>query len=719
MRTIRVILIAGALAGPGLLLAEQQPAESADQQLKAAMHRELVGGDLRAAIKEYEGIVTRHRDNRGVVARALLQIAQCHDKLGQPDSRKVYEQIVREYADQAEPVAQARARLAALSPPQSTAASTAASGPQRLPGVGASRQLLSISPDGSKSAVVDYTMGINLVAYDFATTQSQPVTSFDWTTTGVLDVWSAWSADSRRLAYSVYPLRGELAVELRTTTIGGETRSIMHAAPRELMLPADWLPDGGSLLALHGRTDKTAAIGIIAVGSGAFTALRSLQWAGGYPDRPRLSPDGRFVVYSDGSGGPRDIHLVSVDGRHASRLTDHPADDRSPVWSPDGRYVAFLSSRMGSDALWVLPVKDGQPAGEPSRIREALAGSTLKDWTSRGLVYTELTRTSDIYSVALDPASRRPAGRPEQLPYGRTGRNATPVWSPDGRHLAFVSGTPAEPNRRYIVVLPEKGGSPREFLIPTTRFAPGGLDPYDLRWFGDGSGFGFSGFDEQGLRSIFQLSLATGTWTVLASPAGRQTFVEWDQSGKHVFFTQDSSAIVERDLETSQDRAVTQIKSPGTIRGLRLSPDRRSLAFVVRPNATAPEEARLMLVELQSGRTRTLVEAKASGDNPVIFGVPAWSPDGRTIVVPRSRIRDTWPELVVVSVDEGASRSIPLDSSFARSARGTGDMGPAISDIVWSPDGTRLVFALLANHHGVWTLDSGLPALATPARKAP
>ena len=713
MRTIRVVLIAVALAGPGLLLAQQPQAESADQQLKAAMHRELVGGDLRAAIKDYEGIVSRHRDNRAVVARALLQIAQCYDKLGQPDARKIYEQIVRDYADQTEPVAQARARLAVLNPPQATTPAPAG-GPRLVPHAVTS-YLLSASPEGDRAAVIEYSKGMNLAVQDFASSQVKLLTDFDWTTTGVLDVATAWSRDGRQIAYTTFGLRGELATELRTTTLTGETRTIVRADPGRLVLPADWLPDGRSLLAVLDRADKTTAMGLMPIESGAFTPLRSLQWTGGYADRPRVSPDGRFVVFSDAVAGPRDIHVVSVDGRMATRLTDHPAEERSPVWSPDGRHVAFLSTRLGTEALWVVAVKDGQPAGEPVRVRDGMAGTTLRDWTPKGLVYGELARTSDIYSVGLDPATLQPAGRPQQLPYGRTGRNTIPVPSPDGRHLAFVSGSPAEPSRRYVVVLPEKGGSPREFVIPTTRFAPGGLDPYDLRWFGDSTGLGFSGFDEHGLRSVFQLSLANGTWKVLPSPSDRQTFVEWDQTGKHLFYTQGSTSIVERDLEANQDRVLTRIATSGAVRSLRLSPDRRLLAFIVRPNAAVQELSRLMVVDLQSGQSRTLLEAKPETENVVFLGVPAWSPDGRAILVPRTTIRNSWPQLLVVPVDGGASRSIALDSSFVGRSGGEGGARPAMLDISWSPDGARIVFAVQANRSAVWILESGLPAAAPSA----
>src|ERR1043166_6197135 len=84
---------------------------SPELELKAAMHKEQVQGDLKGAIAAYQKIVEQHGKNRALVAKALLQMAECHQKLGDAESRKIYERVVRDYADQNEAVAAARARL--------------------------------------------------------------------------------------------------------------------------------------------------------------------------------------------------------------------------------------------------------------------------------------------------------------------------------------------------------------------------------------------------------------------------------------------------------------------------------------------------------------------------------------------------------------------------------------------------------------------------------
>jgi Tol biopolymer transport system component len=583
--------------------------------------------------------------------------------------------------------------------------------------VGTHSELQSVSPDGTKAAVIQFDGGQNLAVYDFATRQSKRLTNLDWSASWAS--YGVWSPDSRQIAYAQAGPGGDSIAEVRTTTLGGDFHTIFRneANPGAVVLPVDWVPDGRTVVALLGRADGTWAIGLIPATGGPFTPLRSLQWTGGYPDHPRVSPDGRFVAFVDGATGTHDIHVLSLDGRTLAQLTDHPADDRQPVWSADGRYIAFTSTRSGSVALWVVPVKDGKPAGDPTRIKDGMQGVSLMGWIQRGLVYEQLTRTDDIYTLAVDQATNQPTGTPQLLAYGRTGHNTGPVWSPDGRYLALVSRSSTEPDRRYVVLVPEKGGDPREFLIPTTVYSVG-QDPYDLRWFGDSSGLGFSGVDSQRRQTVFQLSLASGQWKTLSSPVKTWTRIEWDQTGSRYYYARQGwgssgevPAIVERDLQTDQDRVVMVKRAPPnslSFRGLRVSPNRRSLAFTLEIDATL----QLIVADIQSGEARTILEEKtgASPETSVTFGVPAWSPDGRSILITR-KVGQAWPELRVVSVADGAVRSLALDKLFAgRSAVGSGDVSPSFGNAVWSPDGARLAFVLSSFRIEDWIMEFVLPS---------
>ncbi|MBN1783122.1 S9 family peptidase [bacterium] len=81
---------------------------------------------------------------------------------------------------------------------------------------------------------------------------------------------------------------------------------------------------------------------------------------------PQVSPDGRQIVFVirktdlDANKGRKSLYLVRTDGSGLRRLTQHEAGDFSPVWSPDGGSVYFLSSRSGTVQVWRIPVSGGE-----------------------------------------------------------------------------------------------------------------------------------------------------------------------------------------------------------------------------------------------------------------------------------------------------------------------------------------------------------------------
>ncbi len=72
---------------------------------------------------------------------------------------------------------------------------------------------------------------------------------------------------------------------------------------------------------------------------------------------PAISPDGQTLVFTYRG----DLWRVGVQGGEATRLTNHPAHDHAPVWSPDGRHIAFASDRFGSFQLFLIPASGGEP----------------------------------------------------------------------------------------------------------------------------------------------------------------------------------------------------------------------------------------------------------------------------------------------------------------------------------------------------------------------
>ena len=138
--------------------------------------------------------------------------------------------------------------------------------------------------------------------------------------------------------------------------------------------------------------------------------------------------------------------MIDVEGSHQAVVTQHPAGNRSPRWSPDGHQIAFISRRRGWDQVWLVdaPVpRRGRPATKPRSAEPVPLTAPGVDiesfvWSPRGESIAVVSQrlpdllTSQIHVVEV------PSGR-ERLIAGASAWEAAPRWLPDGSGLLMVS----------------------------------------------------------------------------------------------------------------------------------------------------------------------------------------------------------------------------------------------------------------------------------------
>ena len=681
-----------------------------------ALAKERVEGNLPEAIRLYERVAAEFASDRVLAARALVQVGLCYEKLGREEAVPAYERVVRDFPDQADTVAQARARLSALaraSQPPASAAMTV----RTLTDLGNNAQLMTVSADGTRAIVSDFSKGQNIALLDFSTMQRRLVTDYDYSMGYAY--YAVWSPDMSRVAHLHANYQTKLS-ELKVTTLDGRSTVLYRTECCSDIQPVAWTPDGATLLVVMERPDKTWAMGTLPAAGGAFTQLRSFGWSYNWRDAaPRLSPDGRFIAYVEGETGRRDVHVLSLDGRDALRITDDPADDMAPVWSPDGRHLAFTSNRLNSVAVWTVGVSDGRPVGPPLRIKDGMQATRLIDWSERGIFYEQQINARDLYTVAIDPAGGQVIGVPRQIPYSRTGRNVSPTWSPDGKRLAFVSSAAAEPDRRYVVVMPADGGQVSEFLIPTTQHEYQD-SPSDLRWFHDGRGLGFSGRDTRGGPAVFRLRLETGEWDTIPLPGndpyGYGPRVDWNRDGSAFYVArrgQTNAGIFERSVKDGAERPVYR-SSFLNLYPLELSPDRKWLAFQqfsvsADGGGTKQGTKQILIVDVATGDIRTLFEIPIPTDAQSEPKLVGWTPSG-DVMIDRREAGGAATKVLLVPVNGGASRSIPIPT-FAPA--GSGETQPTDLVLKWSPDGRAMVLGRVVRGRETLMIEHPLAALRT------
>ncbi|KAA2259576.1 amidohydrolase family protein [Solihabitans fulvus] len=184
----------------------------------------------------------------------------------------------------------------------------------------------------------------------------------------------------------------------------------------------------------------------------AFRALNAL-WLlpiGGRPRRivadgffnsdPDWSPDGTALVYASDRSGTAALWRFDVASGESTRLTDLPNGQLTPRWSPDGGRIAYQDS---DGATWVLDLASGQsrkvlPAlYQPGRPTWSPDGRTLALAAVKPFSRRFREGTSQILTVGLDSGT---VAYQEPMPFRSlaTRGDDGPVWSPDGRFLAFV-----------------------------------------------------------------------------------------------------------------------------------------------------------------------------------------------------------------------------------------------------------------------------------------
>ncbi|MCC7494623.1 MAG: PD40 domain-containing protein [Fimbriimonadaceae bacterium] len=162
---------------------------------------------------------------------------------------------------------------------------------------------------------------------------------------------------------------------------------------------------------------------------------------------PRFSPRGDYVVYSSnkGTSGSFDLWISSVDGQSDRPLTTEPALDWMPAWSPDGERLAFVSDRLGGDALWLIGI-DG------SGLKKVADLTYEPAWSPDGrnlAAYRIVGQADGVYVFSPDA--------PDQAKLVLEG-GRMPAWSPDGRYLAAVKSE-AGGDRLYLIDLQRDSAS--------------------------------------------------------------------------------------------------------------------------------------------------------------------------------------------------------------------------------------------------------------------
>jgi Tol biopolymer transport system component/DNA-binding winged helix-turn-helix (wHTH) protein len=322
---------------------------------------------------------------------------------------------------------------------------------------------------------------------------------------------------------------------------------------------------------------------------------------------PAVSPDGRRIAYLASSGADYDLFMRDMVGGAPVRLTRSALAKGHPVWSPAGDRIAFIAADGDAAAIYFVSAKGGAAA----KLIDLSSWSFGLDWSPDGrtLAYSDAAPGETAGVVLLDIASK--AVRPIPRSAGSAG-DVKPVFSPDGKRLAFLRHDPFE--RQQIAVVDLQQGGEADVLGPP---------PQQLRgvdWAPGGEALIYSA--RSGRRfSLWRLA-ADGAAAPEALPA----------EGGDLFnpsISRDGRIVVE-DVEQDRDIWVANLGRAGSAPLIRSTFDDYEPAY-------APDGARLAFVSERSGTPEIWVQPSRGEPRPLTrLNGPeirriSWSPDGRRL----------------------------------------------------------------------------------------
>ena len=490
------------------------------------------------------------------------------------------------------------------------------------------------------------------------------------------------------------------------------SRTVRLTVTEGTSMAAALSPDGRTIV-----IDWQGALWTLSADGGAATRILE----DGYDARmPAWSPDGARIAFQAYDSDGWDIWTINRDGTGLQQATSGPFDDREPHWSPDGGRIAFSSDRSGNYDVWVLTLANG----DLRRLTTNPANDSMPAWSPNG---TEIAFISDrapkgVYAHVVD-------GNGERLVVADATAIAAPVWTPDGKTMAYVSidgavarlmmGNrnladrnedifPFRPNWTsggealytadgLIKRRPRSGGPAR--TVPFTVSVAFTRDAYAIkrRVFPpnrpqpvrglmhpavspDGSQVAFVALGD---LWVMKTSGTDGQPTRLTNDAFVEAHPSWKPDGTALAYSSDRAGSMDvwvRDLKSGTDRRVAENAMRAS-----WSPDGARLAYL-------DPESRLRIVTVANR------ESWQAHDRVFEPGSPSWSPDGRSVVMSAlhpysTRFREGTNQVLWIPVLPDPAQAKPgalgpdrwFDPLPNKSIGMREDFGP-----VWSPSGSAM-----------------------------
>lgn len=436
-----------------------------------------------------------------------------------------------------------------------------------------------------------------------------------------------------------------------------------------------WSPDGKQIVVSTWgrdqpttRPDRGMSLDTVDVQTRTRTELAKIE-----ATQPTWSPNGHRIAYwfYTGTYGRRDIATIPAGGGEPVVVAkDFAVSNWNPVWSPDGKFLYFVSSRAGNLNFWRVAIDErtGIVSGEPEPVVTPSNFSRHIAFSRDGkrMAYVQTRNTSNIQAVNFDSAALKTVGEPFWITKGDR-EIIRPELSSDGTRFVMRIIRPTQDD---IVTVNRDGSEWRDVTND---------EPFDryIRWSPDGKRFAFTSDRNGGGQVWVSNSDGTGMKQLTFSNESDAAtgFPVWSPDGtKLAVFLRDTAFLI----DSSSGERLSTLPNPPDSKGMvpwDWSPDGKKIAGVlIKPMR------QVAYYSLESGTYETLSAL------PVTIPV-SWLRDGRHVIYVSGNkivIADTETKKIR---DLFASQNVEIRAPFV------------------SHDGKILYYGAANNESDIWMLD--------------
>lgn len=488
--------------------------------------------------------------------------------------------------------------------------------------------------------------------------------------------WPQWSPDGTNIAFHS---SGAIYI---MPALGGIPKQLVES-PSEGIHNSSWSPDGTQIAYTQGKNIYVCSVD----GSDPRKVAEAYE-----PYCLSWSPDGSKIAYVSGNSSfifgkpylgniaPSSIWIVSLGNGDSVQITKNQSLDVSPVWTPDGRNILFVSTQGGNRDIFQLPLNSSsEPSGPPVRLTTGLNAHTISIAADgKKLAYSVFTSSANIWSIRLPKGEAISISEAQPVTEGNQTIEGIGV-SPDGKWIVFDS---SRSGNQDIYKMPVGGGEIEKLTNdPSDDFLPS--------WSPDGKEIVFYSF-RTGNRDIHLMTADGGSIRQVTDDPAQERYPDWSPDGNQIVFYSDKTGneelyVISRENKDLNWGIPQQLTFDGGYNP-RWSPDGSRIAYIMRMGI-------LKVIPSEGGDPQILVRIDDPDTSPIPM-FSEWSADGGTVYYKAYDAEGNSSFWSVPTMGGKPKLLVRFDDTLRKSIRSE-----------FATDGTHLFFTLTENKSDLWVMD--------------